>query len=724
MSGGTVSTHNTDSDRKKTHNTDKKKSGAYDSGAEARGAPEYLEVVFNVPVEGPFTYRVPDGMTVGEDVDVGRRIMAPFGRRNLQGFVIGTASQAPAHLETVKEITRVIDKEELFDAAYLELARWVARMYFATLGEALAAMLPGGRRESEMPALGADEIAFHEEPVALSEEQAEAVERIAGRRSGRFYLYGRTGSGKTEVFLQVADRVLQEGRSIIYLVPEISLTGQVVDAIRSRFHESAAVLHSRLTPSQRLTEWGRIRRGEASFVIGARSAVFAPVRNLGLIILDEEHEGSYKSSSSPRYHARQVAFKRAADTDARVLMGSATPSVEAWHLMHAQTGDGATGAAATGTAAGSAADARAGTAAAGSAAGGITALYLSRRLAGGAMPTMRTVDLTLNECPLSTPLLAEIDATYKAGRQTVLFLNRRGFSYFFHCKSCGYAMRCERCSVSLTYHKSRNAMVCHYCGYQTRPISVCPDCGSLDVGYSGFGTEGIEDEITRRFPEMRVARLDTDSVRKKGRLEEVISQFRHGEIDLLLGTQMVAKGLNFPGLRLVGIIHADVGLTLPDFRAAERTFALITQVSGRTGRYSPDGEVIIQTYRPTTAAVKLAAEFNVEGFYSEELAQREALAFPPFARLIRLVFRGKKAEDVAAAAQSFADLAEGRLEAAEILGPAECPLGVISRNHRHHVILRSRSFGATHASLRRMLATYRTPQRVYVEIDVDPVSLL
>ncbi len=674
---------------------------AHTTASESGSAPAYLEVVFNVPVEGPFTYRVPEGMSVGEDVNVGRRVMAPFGRRKLQGFVIGTASRAPAHLETVKEITRVIDKEELFDAEYLELAQWVARMYFATLGEALAAMLPGGRRESEMSTLGADEVAFQEEPVTLSREQADAVNRIAGRRSGRFYLYGRTGSGKTEVFLQVADRVLEEGRSIIYLVPEISLTGQVIDAIRSRFHESVAVLHSRLTPSQRLTEWGRIRRGEASFVIGARSAVFAPVRSLGLIILDEEHEGSYKSGSSPRYHARQIAFKRAADADARVLMGSATPSVEAWHLMHASGGSGA-------------AEGR----------GGLTALYLSRRLAGGAMPTVRTVDLTLNEGPLSAPLLEEIHATYKAGRQTVLFLNRRGFSYFFHCKSCGYAMRCTRCSVSLTYHKSRNAMVCHYCGYQTRPISVCPECGSLDVGYSGFGTEGIEDEITRRFPEMRIARLDTDSVRKKGRLEEVISRFRNGEIDLLLGTQMVAKGLNFPGLRLVGIIHADVGLTLPDFRAAERTFALITQVSGRTGRYSPDGEVIIQTYRPTTAAVKLAAEFDIEGFYAGELAQREALAFPPFTRLIRLVFRGRKVEDVEAAAQDFARLAERRLEAAAILGPAECPLGVISGNHRHHVILRSYAFGATHASLRRMLGRYHAPQRVYVEIDVDPVSLL
>lgn len=672
-------------------------------------SPRYIEVVFNVPVEGPFTYRVPEDPSVQGKrrraapppaPDVGFRVIAPFGRRTLQGFVVGLRDQAPAHLETVKEISRVIDREPLFDEEYLELARWVARMYFATLGECLSAMLPGGRRESELPALGADEVALEEAPVELSQEQEEAVRRITERRSGRFYLYGRTGSGKTEVFLRAAEAVLAEGRSIVYLVPEISLTGQVVEAIRSRFHESAAVLHSRLTPSQRLAEWARIRRGEARFVIGARSAVFAPIQRLGLIILDEEHEGSYKSGSSPRYHARQVAFKRAADAEARVLMGSATPSVEAWQLMRE---------------------------------GRLEGLTLSRRLAGGAMPAMRTVDLNSNDGPLSKPLLEEIEATHAAGRQSVLFLNRRGFSYFFHCKSCGYVMRCTRCSVALTYHKSRNAMVCHYCGYKTRPISACPDCGSLDVGYSGFGTEGLEDTLQRRFPEMRIARLDTDTARKKGRLESVIADFRAGKIDLLLGTQMVAKGLNFPGLRLVGIIQADTGLALPDFRAAERTFALITQVSGRTGRYSPDGEVIIQTFRPGTPAVQRAAEFDMEGFYAAELEMREALSFPPYARLIRLVFRGKEAAEVGAAAEEFARLARGGdggpgpggdFLAAEVMGPAECPLGVIAGNHRHHIILRSRSFGTTHAALRRLLEGYRSPGKVYLEIDVDPVSLL
>jgi len=655
----------------------------------------YLEVVFNVPVEGPFTYQAPEPEKGKLPVETGVRVIAQFGRRSLQGFVVGLRDQPPAHLDTVKPITRVIDKEPLFDNAYLELARWVSRMYFATLGESLAAMLPGGRRESEIPALGADEVAFQDAPVALSGEQEEAVRRIAERPDGRFYLYGRTGSGKTEVFLQAADLVLKEGRSIIYLVPEISLTGQVVNAIRSRFHERAAVLHSRLTPSQRLAEWARIRRGEASFVIGARSAVFAPVRGLGLIILDEEHEGSYKSSSAPRYHARQVAFKRAADAGARVVMGSATPSAEAWQLM------GRSGAES-----------------------GIIPLQLSKRLAGGAMPEMRTVDLNHSEGPLSPELLSAIEATHRDGRQTVLFLNRRGFSYFFHCKSCGYIMRCKRCSVALTFHKSRNAMVCHYCGYKTKPVTVCPECGSLDVGYSGFGTEGIEDSLRQRFPSMRIARLDTDTARKKGRLEEVIDQFRRGELDLLLGTQMVAKGLNFPGLRLVGIIQADVGLALPDFRAAERTFALITQVSGRTGRYSPDGEVIIQTFRPGTPAIQMAAAFDIDGFYQAELTQREALAFPPFARLIRLVFRGKKVEDVEAAAKDFAESAEQVVVAAEIMGPAECPLGVIAHNHRHHILIRSHAFGRTHRSLERLLAQYRSPPRVYLEIDVDPVSLL
>ena len=648
----------------------------------------FAQVVFNIPVPGPFTYLIGD-LT---DCEVGARVIAPIGRRSLAGFVVDILDTAPPGLPELKRITRVIDREPLFDADYLNIARWMSELYLASIGECLSAMIPGGRRESELPALGADDTAFSARPFELSDEQNAAVQAICDRSDGLSYLYGITGSGKTEVFLSAASRTLSEGRSIIYLVPEISLTHQVTETIRQRFQETAAVLHSGLTGSQRLTEWRRILSGEARFVIGARSAVFAPVKRLGLIIIDEEHEGSYKSGASPRYHARQVAMKRCAEQGARLVMGSATPSVEAYHLMEQ---------------------------------GRIRRITLSRRLSGGTLPQMQTVDLRGSPGVLSRQLVDEIRTTHEQGRQTILFLNRRGFAYFFHCRSCGYQMTCRNCSVTLTYHKNRELMVCHYCGYKTRPVEICPECKSLDVGYSGFGTQRIEEEVASQFAGYRIRRLDTDSVRKKGTLEETIRAFRNGELDILLGTQMVAKGLNFPGLKLVGIILADTGLSMPDFRAAERTFNLIVQVSGRAGRFMPDGKVIIQTFHPDNDAIRMAAAGQVDQFYAQELSIRSSLKFPPFSRLLRVVFRGRSGDRVAGCASEFSGLLIARLGGnGEVLGPAECPIGIIAANHRMQVIVKAFRFDAAHAALRSAVQSFHAPRDVYLEIDIDPVSLL
>jgi primosomal protein N' (replication factor Y) len=705
----------------------------------------YVDVAFNIPVKGAFTYAVelPEQETGGDTGEhgagaaaphhgagaakhlqpeaaaaepqkeegtaehlqsepttagtdrtrlLGYRVVAPFGKRQATGFVVGERSERPAGVEQVRELKRIVGTAPLFDEGYLELARWVASMYYASLGETLAAMTPGGRQERELPALGSDDAAFEATPVTLSAEQEEAIARIGAEGGGRYYVFGITGSGKTEVFLRAASAVMGQGKSVIYLVPEIALTQQVAETIKARFAEAAAIIHSRLTPSQRLSEWMRIKRGDAKLVVGARSAVFAPVSHLGLIVVDEEHEGSYKSGQSPRYHARQVAMKRCADAGAALVMGSATPSVEAWHLMSL---------------------------------GKLTPIRLTRRLAGGSMPAMEIVDLKEEEGPLTETLLQGIRETHAEGRQSILFLNRRGFSYFFHCKSCGFVMQCRRCSVTLTYHKARGRMICHYCGYRVKPVESCPECGSVDVGYGGFGTEGIEDELQRRLPEISIARVDTDTIRKRGSLEEVLQSFRRGETQLLLGTQMVAKGLNFPGVKLVGLIHADTGLLLPDFRAAERTFSLITQVSGRAGRYSPDGRVIIQTLRPQNPAVTLAARGEYDAFYEQEIRMREALRFPPYARLIRLVFRGPNAGRVHEGANSFADRLSSELpETDEILGPAECPIAKISHNYRVQLILRSARFRETHRLLGTALESFKPPTRVHIEADVDPVSLL
>ena len=649
--------------------------------------PRYIDVVFNIPVNRAFTYAVEDGAVCA----VGQRVKAPFRGRKLTGFVIGGSQGPPEGGYRVKPVEKITDDAPVFGELELDLADWLSRLYFCSKGEALSVILPGGIKKSRIQ----EELIESELPggeLTLSEEQRRAVDRICSGDSKLFYLHGLTGSGKTEVYLSAAEHALARGRGVIYLVPEIALTHQITDHVRKRFGERTAVLHSRLTASQRMEEWKRIRSGEAVFAIGARSAVFAPVADLGLVIIDEEHESSYKSGSHPRYHARQVAMYRASREKAALVMGSATPSLEAYHLMQE---------------------------------GKIEAIPLTKRLAGGKMPSLGIVDLKHEENSISKVLAGKIDTALADGKQVILFLNRRGFSYFFHCRTCGFEMTCSHCSVSLTYHKQHNRMICHYCGFSTPPVSVCPECGSLDVGYSGFGTEKIEEDVSRLFPEARTARIDTDSVQKRGALKSILTRFSAGEIDILLGTQMVAKGLNFPKVDLVGIVLADTGLSLPDFRAAERTFQLLQQVSGRAGRFSREGEVIIQTFRPGNIAIQSALKGDLEGFYTGELEIRKALRFPPFGRLFRLVFRGRGLEETAAAADRVGTmLTEALGELGEVLGPAACPIGIIAKNHRYQIIIRTDRFSRTHAVLKQVLNSYAAPSKVYIEIDVDPVSLL
>jgi primosomal protein N' (replication factor Y) len=689
--------------------------------------PELAQVLFNLPVEKSFTYQVPSGTPLGV------RVVAPFRRRRLTGIVLGGA-QAPADQDyEIREVARVVDSEPLIAEQQIELARWLSGFYLCSLGEALFAMLPGGRREVDAPALGEDY--DHREGVELSEDQQSAVELMTRSGQGAFYLYGITGSGKTEVFLRVAAELVARDRGVIYLVPEIALAHQLFDELRARFGETVAVLHSGLSPSQRLAEWQRIRSGKARLVVGARSAVFAPVPALGMIVVDEEHEGSYKASSTPRYHARQVAFHRAHTEGCLLVMGSATPSVEAYHGMRSGT---------------------------------LRELRLRERLSGGSLPAMEVVDMKKEAGLLSRRLVEAVQQAHGRGRQAILFLNRRGFSYTFVCRSCGYEHKCRRCSVPLTYHKTKDRLVCHYCGLTDRPRTDCPECGSLDVGYAGFGTQRIEEELALTFPSLRIERVDTDSVKKGSRLGELLREFRGGGIDLLVGTQMVAKGLNFPGVQLVGIVSADTGMQLPDFRALERSFALIVQVAGRAGRMSSDGRVVVQTMRPQSAVIQYARLGEVDRFYEEEIAVRRELGYPPFARMVRLIVRGRSLEKVSATADLLARAAEagaGALERGgdrpralrsapardggdlpgaprdrdeggseqdtdgsddglEVLGPVECPIARIAGNHRVHLILKASRLSVCRAAARRAVRTVGRTAGAYIEIDVDPVSML
>jgi primosomal protein N' (replication factor Y) len=666
----------------------------------------FLDVAFDLPLKNTFSYRKDEK---GEAA-VGKRVMVPLGRRESLGYVVAERDAPPEGIGegTIKAVRRVVDKEPIFDGDSIALARWIAGYYFCGFGEALAAMIPSGRRSGVPSGITGDSGEIAASSLVLSAEQRRALEAIitppiaapqaltdkSGNKNRLFYLYGITGSGKTEVFLQAAEFMLRAGKSVIYLVPEISLTHQTAETIRKRFGPLAAAIHSGMTGSARLAEWNRIRRGEARIVIGPRSAVFAPVRQLALIIIDEEQDGSYKSGNTPRYHARQLAMRRCADSGASLVMGSATPSAEAWKLI---------------------------------ADGGIIRLDLSRRLSGGSPPQVRAVSLEHAEGCLTNELKEEIRKTALMGRQTILFLNRRGFAYFYHCKNCGYELKCKNCSVSLTYHKSKGRALCHYCGYSIVPPAACPQCGSLEAGFTGIGTEMIEEEVRRIFTGLSIRRVDTDALTKKGELEKILAEFRAGKIDILLGTQMVAKGLNFPGVRLVGVILADTGLQLPDFRAAERTFSLIVQVAGRAGRYFPDGKVIVQTLRPNDPAITRACAVDVEAFYETELKTRQALLFPPYSRLIRFTVRSKEEKRADAAIARLASLASPLVpRGADALGPAECPIGVIAGNFRRQLILRGASMGPLHGAARTILDRYEKGKdsRVYLEVDVDPVSLL
>ena len=670
----------------------------------------FLEILVNLPLPQSFTYKNLNPQEKKyKDAKVGLRCEVYFGARKMIGCIIGISESLPKSCtvpeEKIKPILRIIDDEPLFFQEQIKLSDWISKYYLCSQGEALFTMLPSGKRETNFSSLSFEEDEKSFVQKKLSEEQEIAIDGILNSEDKNIfhYLYGATGTGKTEVFLSCAEKIIEQGKGVIYLVPEISLTHQVIEAVTNRFGNTVAVLHSGLTGSQKLKEWNRIINKEARIVIGARSGIFAPVPDLGLVIIDEEHDGSYKSGTTPRYHARQIAMRICTDKKIPLIMGSATPSVEAWQLMKDKK---------------------------------IKTHTLTKRLAGGCPPEIQIVNLSKpspdgrkTEGAISPQLEDEIRQTLQEGKQTILFLNRRGFSHFFKCSSCGYELKCKNCSVSMTYHKVQKKLICHYCGWNLNSPTQCPECNSFDVGYFGFGTEFIEEEVKAKFPNATVERIDTDNLSSQKELQEKLDLFRNKKIDILLGTQMVAKGLNFPNLKLVGVIMADTGLHLPDFRAAERTFSLIVQVAGRAGRFFPDGKVIVQSYTPKRSAIYFACKNYIEDFYNEELEQRQILSFPPFARLIRLVFRSANKDVAENAANSAAEILESFIEKYnyenyEVLGPSECPLSKISANYRYQIILRSESIKTIQSATARFIYNYKNKQGVYIEVDVDPTNLL
>ncbi len=739
----------------------------------------YAQVIVDLSAEAvdrQFTYAVPDGM----DVQPGQLVEVPFGPRTLEGFVVSLSESCGLPPEKVKPIRRVTREEPAILPDLMELAEWMHARYLCNLVDALRLMLPsemrGGRvrerterwarlnlteeevdafiaanprakkqaellvrlRDGDLETARIDEksalkalvdkgaIALYarehrrtphvmrgDESAAdpeLLPEQRRAVDQLTAALAGggRFLLHGVTGSGKTEVYIRLIRRALEAGRTAIVLVPEIALTPQMAAWFHGRFGGDAAVLHSALSAGERFDEWRRIRSGEARVVIGARSAVFAPVKNLGVIVVDEEHETSYQSDHRPRYDAREVAWKRADQHGAVLVLGSATPSITTY--MRAMPGVRPQNR--------------------------LTLIELRRRANGRPMPEVEVVDMRGefergNHSIFSAKLAGEMRRCLDDGHQAMLFINRRGHSTFVSCRACGYVVKCDQCDVTMTWHQAENALRCHYCGRTLPPPQKCPNCGSKYIKYFGAGTQKVQEEVRRLFPDARVVRLDIDTTREKDAHERILSRFRSGEANVLVGTQMIAKGLDFPNVALVGVVAADLSLNLPDYRSVERTFQLITQVAGRAGRAEVPGRVVVQTYDSEHYGIALAAAQDYRAFYTRESAHRRAALYPPFTMIARIIYSGRDAEAVAAAAQAdearlgaYLDESGAREDTVQ-LGAMEAPIKMIRGDTRWQLLVKLYFKADLEAVVARMQALAdAAPDGVRAELEVNPNNMI
>lgn len=738
----------------------------------------FADIVFDRPLDHAYSYAV--AADLAERIGVGKRVDAPFGRgdKATVGYCVRVHREVPKR--EVKYISRVLDDDALLTDSLLRLTRWMADYYLCGWGQVLKAVLPAGVRDQA----GTREAVFVEavpeseltDEPSLTPKQTQALERLrdadgpveqrrlcrdakvgagvirtliekglARKRLERverldipddsaraptapitlngdqekiwkpvadavqkggyqaFLLHGVTGSGKTEIYLRAIEEVIRQGKEALVLVPEISLTPQTIERFRGRCG-NVAVMHSHLTDSERGAHWRRIAAGQVQVVVGARSAVFAPCRNLGLVVIDEEHESTFKQESVPRYHARDVAVMRAKLENIPILLGSATPSLESW--ANAERGQ-------------------------------YTLLQLPNRVENRPLPEVVLVDLRYERrsggkfSAISPTLERAMREALNAGGQVMLLLNRRGFSTHVHCPACGYVAVCPNCDLSLTFHRQRSSLMCHYCGHEQPPYRECPGCHQPSILYQGLGTEKLQAEIVEKFPDKVVQRMDSDTMSRPGSHQRVLDAFREGAIHILMGTQMIAKGLDFPNVTLVGVVNADVGLHLPDFRAAERTFQLMAQVAGRAGRGEQGGKVLIQTFTPDHPSINLAATHDYLKFAELELAHRKEHQYPPYQRLARLIVRSQNEN----AAMTFADTLAGAFREAlkkperqspgvRLLGPAEAPVYRLNGYYRYHFQLQSASPRLLHEVLREVLSVARPPSSVEYQVDVDPFNML
>ncbi len=680
------------------------------------------KTLWRVAVEAP----LPEALTYASDLPLvrGQLVDVPLGKGNraLKGVVLGPAPTDFTTEFEIKNITGADDSYPVLPEKFLKWLEWLAQYYIHPIGLVAASAYPPlpkaekvrkSSRTSVIPQLEAD--SAHD----LTPEQSKCFEDIKHHRDFSTHLiFGVTGSGKTEVYLRLLDNLLAEGKRGIVLVPEISLTPQLIQRFARRFGDRIAAIHSQLTPREKTNQWWDMVEGRKSILIGARSALFCPVPDLGLIIVDEEHEPSFKQDETLKYHGRDAAVMMGKMMNCPVVLGSATPSLESW--KNAQDGR-------------------------------YQLHTLKNRVANRSMPSIEVIDLRAQKADedhqklqkekyshlpfwMSPALFEKLKATLEDGSQSALFLNRRGVAQMVVCKACGHTRECPNCDISLTLH-AHSSLVCHYCDYHENFKSRCPDCKEGEVEAVGLGTELLESDMTRLFPGKVVARADRDEIQNRADLENLISDMEEGKIDILIGTQMIAKGLDFPKLKLVGLVLADVGFNLPDFRATERSFQLITQMSGRSGRHVQPGEnpgsVVIQTYNAEHESIVYAQNHDFEGFAANELMVRGQLNYPPLGRLVSLRIQGTKLGQVEGAAGLLARRANAlksqfpQYEQVEILGPAEAPLSKLRGVFRFHLLLKAPNNGVVNPFCRQLLGDQEwVPNGIKILIDIDPMSLL
>ena len=643
-------------------------------------------------LRGPFDYRLPAEMA---DLEVGSVVRVPFGRRRALGVVVGLADASELPPERLAEPLEAL--EAGVPAELVRLGLWVAREYCSTPSRGLRLVLPPGvgvRKRRSRPRVEHPEVgAAAQTPPRLLPEQERAVERVVAALDGEVgapreqLLHGVTGSGKTEVYLAAVEAALARGRGAIVLVPEIGLAPQAVARFRARLGDRFAVLHSALTSGQRYDEWRRLRDGEASVCVGPRSAVFAPVRDLGLIAVDEEHDPSYKQEGDPCYDARSVARHRAAECGAALLAGTATPRPESWLEL--------------------------------------PRIELPRRVDGRRMPPVELLDMRGAD-PRSGPLHADtwaaLEEVRRAGAKAIVMVNRRGFAPWLTCRSCGRDWACPNCDVSLVVHRHAGRLVCHHCAHAEPLPRACPDCDSTTLSRAGAGTEQIEGTLVERLDPMPVFRLDSDAAAGRGAHARILAGFGEAESGVLVGTQMVAKGHDFPEVTLSALVDADATLRFPDFRAGERTFAMVAQLAGRSGRGEAGGKVIVQTLAPTAPSIACAARHDSAGFLAEELERRRPLRYPPFSHLVRVMLRAESEQRLEEAASKLAAVLRDTLPGeADLLGPA--PMFRVRNRHRRRILTKSDDRDATVEAIRaavERLAADRALREVAIGVDVDP----